>query len=409
MARAKARYEITAEDKTKRALDSARENVGALDRAMGSLARRALSLGGSLGGTVVTAGLGLMMDRAEQVASQMANLGDQVGSTAAEMQAMNFAAISSGLSVDEMARAVANLNRRAEEARTGNKNLAEAFAALGIDAKKFLKLGAEAQLVAFADGIAGLGTAGEQTRRSMQLLEEGGAKLLRIFRQGGDALAATLDQGRAFGAVADEDDLRRLQESGTALEQLKAQLDGVAISLSGSILRGYDELFDRASRFALSLAGVDPDAFRDVGRSANQAARQVDWLADRLLNAGSRMQGAFVIQGFVPPQQLQVEADAVETLLAQMDGLLARQEEAARRRERLLGRGSEVDRALTSFEGVNTMARERLEAANRGGPTSELRTQIAELRKAFDNKRTNELLEEIRDVIKFDGAALTFS
>lgn len=121
------------------------------------------------------------------------------------------------------------------------------------------------------------------------------------------------------------------------------------------------------------------------------------------------MQGAFVIQGFVPPQQLQVEADAVEMLLAQMDGLLARQEEAARKRERLLGRGAEVDRALTSFDGVNTIARQRVEAANNGGVTNELRTQIAELRKAFDNKRTNELLEEIRDVIKFDGATLTFS
>lgn len=412
MARAKARYEITAEDKTKRALDSARDNISALDRAMGSLARRALSIGGGVLGGVLTGGLATIATRAEEVASKMGNLADQVGTSASEMQSLGFLATTAGLSVEEMAKAVQNLDRRAEEARTGSKALAEAFGALGIDVERFVGLGAEDKMIAFADGIARLDTNGERARRSMQLLEEGGAKLLRIFRQGGDAVAATLEQGRAFGAVADEADLRRLQETGTGLATIGARLDGISVSLAGPVVRGFDAALEAASRLTLRLGGVDPDAFRDVGRSADTAARRVDWLADRLEHAGQRMQGAFVIEGFVPPERIALEAAAVENLIAQMDGVLARQEEAVRQRDRLLGRGAEVERALTSFDGVNTTARERLEAANRapaGPAVAELRGELGKLSAALAARRTDELLERIADAVESGAGRLAFN
>jgi hypothetical protein len=208
----------------------------------------------------------------------------------------------SGVSQDELAKALTQMNRALSLAATGSKDQRDALAALGLTTKDFIGLETDKKFELIADRISKLTDAGDKTRAEMVLLGRAGADLGPAFQKGADGLRAAREEARQVGASFTEAQLKTLEEANKSIERMSAAWDGLATRLVSKVAPSLESIFDKITalvsgdkllklREQLEFLKEDPSesffavGYGDIGTgffSANARQRMIKEFEERL-------------------------------------------------------------------------------------------------------------------------------
>lgn len=258
---------------------TAQTAVDALEGALGLARDAVIALGHELVSSVT---------ETAEYAGAVGDMATATGTGVEWLQAMEFAAVQSGSSLEDLGGALGLLNRNLFAATSGNKEAAKAFAQLGVatrNADGSLR-GTEAVFADLSDAFKRLPAGPERTARAMEVFGRSGAKLLPLLVEGSDGLEKMREEARAFGVVIDAETLAstkafgdRLSAFGMVIDSVKREVGSLLIEAIGPIV---GELWDwvRANR-ALITQRVKQfvTAIKVV---VNAAAKAVTWLVNSI-------------------------------------------------------------------------------------------------------------------------------
>lgn len=218
MATNEAKYKITAEDRTKRAIESASKGFKGLDGAVKGLTS---SMGGWKAiATLTITTLTALTVKAAQSADQIDKLSKQIGVSAKEFQKLKFIGERSGVSVEQLTTAIATFQKNIVDAKNGVGEAQLAIKRLGLDAEELAKMTPTEALMEFSEALRGISTDAERTNISMRVLGEGGRTLGPLLQEGAsgvEEMSRALDQIGGGLEQGDIDDFVALKDAWTDL------------------------------------------------------------------------------------------------------------------------------------------------------------------------------------------------
>ena len=120
----------------------------------------------------------------------------QVGLTVDQLERLRYVGNLGGVASAEMANALGQLQRRADDAARGGTTTSEAFRRLGVDVRDSAGnlRNAHDLFLAVADGLHGLDNASERTALSMELMGRQGRRMLPMFADGAEGIRRMEDE-----------------------------------------------------------------------------------------------------------------------------------------------------------------------------------------------------------------------
>lgn len=192
----------------RRGLQQMRNETKAFSGSIKGMIAGALGLGAL---TNLFRALFVEMDRVQK-------LGIRFGETAETIQKVDLAAKLAGSGIETVAKALTVATRNAYEAATGNKEYAESFQRLGIDAAEFVNLPMEEKLAALAGAYERTEGSGAKLAGMMEVLGRSGGELIPLLAQGQEKLQAQFD-GTATATQNQVDSIARFNDELTKLKQ----------------------------------------------------------------------------------------------------------------------------------------------------------------------------------------------
>ncbi len=172
----------------------------------------------------------------------------RTGVTAEALQALHFGAVQSGMSADEMDKALIKLSAEMGKAASGqNQNLVAMFKHLGINLHD-----ANGHVRSAADVMNNLAQAiknNESPAARMQILnaafgEELGARLIPLLQGGAEGLAEYKKQAEELGLVMSSEEIQKANEFGDRLSLVKMASDSVSVAIGAKLRPVLDELIE---------------------------------------------------------------------------------------------------------------------------------------------------------------------
>lgn len=210
---------------TRQAADDMRNSAENAAKGFSTITKAVLALGAQA--VAVTGKLAIMVKKQIDAADAAAKTAQKVGMSVESFTALNHAADLSGLSTEQFATAMKQLNKNLVEAQKGTKNQVDAFKALGIEVEKEngeLK-SAEEILFEISDAFGNAEDGAGKTAVAMALMGKSGSDMIPMLNGGSDALNEMMQEARDLGLTIDDetskaaeqfnDDLTRLKGAGT--------------------------------------------------------------------------------------------------------------------------------------------------------------------------------------------------
>lgn len=336
----------------RRGLDQMRtETKGFASSIKGQLAA-ALGIGAIIAGF---RNLFVEMDRVQK-------LGLRFGESAESIQKVGLAADLAGSDIEGVAKAITVATRNANEAANGNKEYAESFARMGIDAKSFVNLPMEEKLAILARAFEEGSGAGENLANMMEVLGRSGGDLIPLLSQGMEELqdqfdnTSTASQSTVDSIAAFNDQITKAKQTaqvagaeiisffrlsfgalgayigffiGNAMTTLETLIKGatdagkvVAKTLSGDLSGAADA--------ARSFAGRFKTAFDEVKTNGKATADVIAELYDEIYNApGKKSTAGPDVEGLAEKAEESLKIEEEKKKLAEE---IAKLEEDARMR-----------------------------------------------------------------------------
>jgi hypothetical protein len=317
-----ARFEITADDRTRAGLQSA---VTSFKRTGTELQTAAGKIGGSInaafakiggfqglaaGAAVAGAALGKVVADSIQFADAIEKGATTTGLATEKFSALAFAAKQSDIDVQALSGALVKLQLATSKAEGGNKQFLATFQALGIDFAKFKGLGVEVKLKEVAEAISRLQKDADRTRGSVELFGESGAKLLPLFKDGAAGIQALEQRATELGLVLGPEAIQRILAADEAMKGSNARITGLKLTLSetvgpllGDVADGLRTIFGGATE--VEKLNTKLEFLQRI------ASRKLDPI---IFNFGY-VDGAGLVVG---PQELRDEIGRVQTKLADL-------------------------------------------------------------------------------------------
>lgn len=231
-------------------------------------------------GTAALYGYQRMLSNVGGEIDKLAKTSAKLGLTVAELQRIQFAAEQSGVDVAKLNTAFQRLTRRTAEAARGTGEARAAFAELGIDAQRFLQLGAEDKMLLLADRFKNLETQADKVRVAFKLFDTEGVDLVNLLGAGSDGIAelltqqeqmGTLTQEQAKGIEAANDALNRFSKS---WENGKKQVASYGAEFRASVLNQLSRWVTIATGATNKQVELNQAARESAVISAEQAKHQ---------------------------------------------------------------------------------------------------------------------------------------
>lgn len=209
-----------------------------------SVAQRATSrIAGYMAGAFSVTAMAALTNRTIEFASKMSDLAQRVGSTAEEMQELNYAATQTGASIDDIAAAMKRLATARAAALGGSDKTAAAFRSAGISDAQLRTQSIATTFKQIADNVRSMGASADRGAIVTALFGRGGDRLIPMFNEG---LSELTDQARKAGIVMDETLIASLEKAGDAMDALKLKSQsffGQAIGGAQLLYRTYERAF----------------------------------------------------------------------------------------------------------------------------------------------------------------------
>jgi tetrahydromethanopterin S-methyltransferase subunit B len=289
-----------ADRETKRAARKIEQNISRAFKTIGAVAITAVG------------GMTTLVKSTIDTADNLEKLTRRLGISAEGFSKLAFAAEGANVPVKSLEVGLQRMTRRLNEvASTGKGTAAKALEALGVEAKELAALAPEDQFLEIARAMEGIPQQGERVRLAFSLFDTEGVKLLQLMNDGVAGIEAAMNQAEEFGAVISGDVARQSAQFNQEITNLKAQFQGVVITLTGKLLPTFNEFLtrlresDAVTKFANGIAVVVENLDLIIG-------------AFTALIAGKLL--AAVITGF---RNLTTTAKALSLVLKTMGGPLS--------------------------------------------------------------------------------------
>jgi len=159
----------------------------------------------------------------------------RVGTTVENVQELDYVAESSAISIESMHDSMEKMFANSSKAAQGNKQLAETFAELGINAKTFSQLDASDQFDKIALAIEKVPNEADRMRIAMEIFGRSGKEIANIWAEGSDGLQKMREDARKFGLFT-QADADAATEYGDRLTDLQYAFKGIKNVVGGQLL-----------------------------------------------------------------------------------------------------------------------------------------------------------------------------
>ena len=155
--------------------------------------------------------------------SELADTSARTGLAVENLSALSFAAQQTGSSLGALEKGFTKAQRAIIEAAAGSKKANEGFAALGLSAKRLVKLTPDEQFAAIAASIRGIEDPTARAAAAVQVFGKSGAELIPLIDGLDELRAQAEEQGLIFSA----EDAARADELGDAIDLLLASFSRI--------------------------------------------------------------------------------------------------------------------------------------------------------------------------------------
>lgn len=192
----KAKFDITAQDKTKGAFTSVNKSLGGLKTAFAAL-----------GAGITFAGISTLVKETLNANDNIAKLSQSTGLGVEALNSYDLAAQLAGTNIEQFSKGVGRLQRSMFDSVAGLKESAEAFEAMGVEIQKTdgTLRDTEDVLLDVADKFETYEDGASKAALAQRLFGRGGVALIPLLNQGADAIRAYTEENRALGNVLTED------------------------------------------------------------------------------------------------------------------------------------------------------------------------------------------------------------
>lgn len=196
-------------------------DVNQINKSLGSVEDIAGKLGGALGAAFsVSAVIGFAKELIA-FASRMSDVSAQTGIGVEALQALNYAAAGSGVSIDQLANGISQLQKRLSE---GSPNTLAALKELGLSITDLRAMRGEQQFIAIAEAIRQLPDPLKQTELAIALMGRSGVQFLPLMKEDMRALTA---EAHELGAVMDRDVIEMADAFDDAMARATLRVKGL--------------------------------------------------------------------------------------------------------------------------------------------------------------------------------------
>lgn len=241
-ARAQARYELAAEDKSSAAFRSLKQSLLNTDKQVVGLRSSLSSLTGTIGGLIGAGGFVALIKQSLDAGDAIQKLAQKTGASTEFLSRMDYAAKLSGSSLQGVAKAVQMAQRAAVEAADGTKQYADAFEKLGIDAATFKELDAETQFLTLTEAMGKLTNASDRTAAAMDIMGRSGTEMLQVMAGGRQGLEGMWKEADKLGLTLDRVAADEMAAANDALTRISETLRGLGLTLATTFAGPIEQL-----------------------------------------------------------------------------------------------------------------------------------------------------------------------
>lgn len=284
----------------KKAADEAKSGDAATTDGFGGLLKNLGGISGVMGTLGISVGVGSLIaftKSAMDAADQLSNLSAKTGISTDDLQTLQLAADDSGNSLDEVASAVAKMQKNIV---TGNKESAAAIGELGLSIENLRGLSPAEQFMQIGDKLALIEDPAERATAAIAIFGKSGANVLPTLTHG-------FDEVRDAGVKMSADTVRALDDLGDALTRVSRSATAFGANILGALVS------QSQGGFAYKIIRDAQDLQTELGK-----------LTDRAKDAAPAMAG-------VVPPGLPNDVKNEKDIIAELNKKLEENKEAARK------------------------------------------------------------------------------
>jgi hypothetical protein len=229
--------------------DQAEREIKGLSRTVGTETRSITSsfakmAGVAAGVATVAGGLFTLAKNAADLGSEVFDLSQKTSLSAETLSSLRVAAEKSGSSLGEVSQGLVILQRRLNEANTGNLKLLKTFEQYGVRTKS----GPEAALSDILKLVNQLPEGTQRTALAMEFLGRSGASLIPTFLEVGGSLDEFKDKVRAAGLQMSGETAEQADRFGDQLTQIGLKVQATAAQIGIQLIPAISELLDELEK-----------------------------------------------------------------------------------------------------------------------------------------------------------------
>lgn len=269
----KAKFEITASDKTRKGLSSARARFNQTAKTVAKY--------GTVIGTVAVAATAKLTAAQFKVIDSTAKLSDRIGSTTERIIGLRHAAELTGGGSERLSEAIDVLQKRLGEAATGTGQAKDALEQLGLSAQELLGMDPAEQFRMISERVSQLSNQQEKSAATSDLFSRANIKLVNTLELGRKGLDEVQQRAEDLNLTYSRFDAAKIEQANDAITESKTAFTGLGNTIA-----------IRVAPFVTAMA----EGFTEAAAEGKGFSTQVD----------SALQGTIKVIGFV--------ADAVHGL-----------------------------------------------------------------------------------------------
>ena len=260
------KIEITAQDKTKKAVSSVNKGFSALKRS-------AFGVRSAIAAVAGATGMGLLIRNSFNTIDALAKTSDKLGLTTEALISLRHAAEQTGVATNTLDMALQRMTRRIAEAAQGTGEAKDALRELGLDARALALMSPDQAFKEIAGAMKDVGGQSDKVRLAFKLFDSEGVNLVNTLALGKTGLNDMAREAESLGLTLSRVDAHKIEMAGDAIGRATGLVEGLA----NKIVVQLSPAVTDASNAFVNLAINIRDAF---GVGASSKPRQIGFILE---------------------------------------------------------------------------------------------------------------------------------
>jgi hypothetical protein len=338
----KAKFEIVADDKTKKGVDSANSNLERLKKQI-SLTGVASVAAAGIGGLAVLTAAGI------KLGTELAESSAKLGITTEALAGLRHAARLTGVEAGTLDSTLSKMTRSIAEAASGSGAANGALKELGLSAAELNRLTPDQQFAKIAEQLSKVGTQGDKARLAVDIFGRN-TDILRTLDLGAAGLDQAAREAEKFGTALSRVQATQIDNAGDAIDRVKTATEGLSMQL--------------AARFAPVITEA-ANNIADFIATVNEGISALTFFAERFL----------FLETSIQSKNLSELGATTELLTEKIAEMRVEYEKTVNLPSLVPGRGRQLERLSDEINRLNERlaeAQSRIREINAGGGETEL-------------------------------------